>query len=316
MTSLSFPGQKTHRFPVPDLLLTVTVLPENRDTMGHAPQNAFCQRFPVMPALRPKLCVLIALTTLLAQDLKADTSNPFGRQENSAGGLIGILYDFKQDQKRRSTGTRPEEFTKILGEFFQKGWSESVLNRYFRATRPLYATQIFIPEMGAEHAPRAFGLENVIRPSTWVVYYKGQVTPPEDGTYRFLAYADDLIAVAVNNRIVTLAGRPDTTKHLKMWSPSEQGPEVPAANGHLVFGDWVTLKKDEPIDLDILVGERPGGKFSAFLLYEKQGTPYPLDESGRPQYAVFQLAPADIPSAPAKLSTRFSVPEQIWTGIQ
>lgn len=263
-----------------------------------------------------KFAILFVGTIFLMAPLQADSANPFGRQENSAAGLIGILYDFKQDQKRQPTGTRPEDFTKILGEFFGNGWNESVLNRYFRATRPLYATQIFIPEMGADHAPRAFGVEKVIRPSSWVVYYKGQVTAPEDGTYRFLAYADDLIAIAVNNRIVTLAGRPDTTSRLKMWTPPPQGPDVPAANGKLVYGDWVALQKDQPIDLDVLVGERPGGKFSAFLLYEKQGTAYPADESGLPRYPVFQLAPSEIPAAPRKETTSFRLAERPWTGLQ
>lgn len=230
--------------------------------------------------------------------LRADPNSVFGRQENTGAALIGILYDFKQNQKLHSTGFRPDQFPGILGEFLDKNWSESVLNRYFRATRPLYATQIFIPQIGAEHAPKAFGLEKVIRPSGWIVCYKGQVAPPEDGTYRFLAYADDLIIVGVNQQIACLAGRPDSARRFRMWQTPAQGPEIPAANGNLVYGDWLQLKKDEPIDLDVIVGERPGGKFSAFLLYEKQGAAYPVDGAGRTRYPIFQLAagPSSVPA--------------------
>ena len=247
---------------------------------------------------------------------QANTATSFGSRENATSGLIGILYDFKQDQKRQPTGLRPEDYTKVLAEFLRKGWSEDVLNRYFRATRPLYTSQIFIPEMNADQAPKAFGVEKIIRPASWIVYYKGQVSAPEDGTYRFLAYADDVIAVAVDGRVVCLAGRPDTANQLPSWKAPEQGTEIPAANGKLVYGDWMELKKDQPIDLDIIIGERPGGLFSAFLLYEKRGAPYPADAAGLIRYPVFQLAPSEIPPAPAKKTAPFSVSGRPWTGIQ
>jgi hypothetical protein len=275
--------------------------------------------FPISPPARlGRLFRILSLAGVWAGvtvSLRAETQTVFGRQENTGAALIGILYDFKQNQKLHSTGFRPDQFPGILGEFLDKGWSESVLNRYFRATRPLYATQIFIPQMGAEHAPKAFGLEQVIRPSGWIVCYKGQVAPPEDGTYRFLAYADDLIIVGVNQQIVCLAGRPDSARRFSMWKVPPQGPEIPAANGNLVYGDWLDLKKDEPIDLDVIVGERPGGKFSAFLLYEKQGAVYPVDGDGRMRYPIFQLSagPSTVPAgenAPPHCTL-----EPTWTGL-
>lgn len=266
-----------------------------------------------------KRAVLFGMLTVVAMggaQAQSNASDPFGRQENTASGLIGILYDFKQNQKRQPTGLRPDDYTRVLGEFLRKGWSEDVLNRYFRATRPLYTTQIFIPEMNADQAPRAFGVEKIIRPASWIVYYKGQVSAPEDGAYRFLAYADDVIAVAVDGRVVCLAGRPDTAARLKVWNLPEQGPEIPAANGKLVYGDWMELKKDQPIDLDVIVGERPGGLFSAFLLYQKRGESYPVDASGRPLYPVFQLAPLPAVSAPRDKAPAHGVSTRPWTSWQ
>lgn len=252
-----------------------------------------------------------ALTVSSAED-----SGTFGRKENSDAGLIGILYDFKQTQKRQPTGVKPDGYTAILGEFLSKNWSESVLNRYFRATRPLYATQIFMPLRDAGLAPKAFEMENVIKPSVWVVFYKGQVSPPEDGNYRFVAYADDVIVVALNGRTVLLGGRPDATKNLKMWTPPQQGARIGAANGDLVYGDWISLKKDEPVDLDVLVGERPGGLFCAFLLYEKQGAEYPKNDRGETQLPIFQLAPFKTPVGNAKEEPPFSEASAVWKGYQ
>lgn len=247
--------------------------------------------------------------------LHAEESELFGKKESSEAGLIGILYDFKQTQKRQPTALQSQDYQKIVGEFFEKDWSESVLNRYFRATRPLYSTQIFIPLMSAGQAPKAFDMEKVIKPSAWVIFYKGQVSPPEDGTYRFIGYSDDLLAVAVNGKTVCVGARMDFRKH---WNPpaGEKNPVVHGGNGDLTYGDWITLKKDEPIDLDVLLGERPGGQFCAFLLYQKQGVEYPKDATGVPMYPIFQLAPQDTPTGTIKQQPPFSPASVYWKGYQ
>lgn len=260
--------------------------------------------------------VFFTAALVVAGLTRAQEVSVFGRQDNNEAGLIGILYDLKQTQKRQPSGVKANEYSGILNEFLSKDWSESVLNRYFRATRPLYATQIFMPLMDAGRAPKAFEMEKVIKPSAWVVVYKGQVSPPEDGTYRFVAYADDVIAVALNGKTVLVGGRGDTVNHLKVWKQSGTGPKVEAANGLLAYGDWMTLKKDEPIDLDVLVGERPGGLFAAFLLYEKQGVEYPVSEKGTPMFPIFQLAPFQTPKAPPKEAPPFSETGAVWKGYQ
>ncbi|MEZ0386483.1 MAG: hypothetical protein ACAI34_05425, partial [Verrucomicrobium sp.] len=102
----------------------------------------------------------------------------FGSSEKTDGAMIGIFYDLKQNQKRESM---PTDYLKTLGEFLDSGWDENVLSRFFRGTKPVYATEVLIPIMKAAAAPQAFHLENVVRPSSWFVIYKGQVSPPEDG---------------------------------------------------------------------------------------------------------------------------------------
>jgi len=254
-----------------------------------------------------------AALALMQGAAKAEQSAVFGKEHSSEAALIGILYDFKQNQKRQPTGFSVEAYPRLIEEFLEKGWSESVLNRYFRATRPLYTTQIYIPLMGAGEAPKAFDMEKVIKPSAWVIYYKGQVSPPEDGTYRFLGYSDDLLAVAVNGQTVCIGARME----LPAWKvPPGAGPYVPATSMALTYGDWIPMKKDEPVDLDVLIGERPGGGFCAFLLYEKQGEKYPANEQGVPMYPIFQLAPHNTPVPTPGEGTPFSLSEKVWKGHQ
>ena len=227
---------------------------------------------------------------------EAEKRTLFGTRTLNEAGLIGILYDLKQNQKRAPVG---EDFTGIVKEFLENNWDEAVLNRYFRAIQPIYATQIIIPEMAADAAPAAFGVEKIIKPSRWVIHYKGQVSPPEDGTYRLLCYADDLMFAALDGKIVCQGSRHDCWID-SVWprQASTKGPQI--GNGDLSMGDWVDMKKDTPLDLDVLLGERPGGRFCAFLLYEKKGETYP-QKDGKTIYPAFQLAPGETPGYPSDL---------------
>ncbi len=255
-----------------------------------------------------------ALTALAAglagTPLRAE-ENVIGRQQASSDELLAIFYDFKQDGTGKPTGVRPEDYPRLVADFLEKGWDEAALDPYFRVTKALYATQIFIPLMGAGEAPKAFGVEKIVEPSRWIIHYKGQVSPPEDGVYRFLAYADDIIAVGVDGKTVCIGSR-NTSRVKTGWQPA--GASVgSAAGGGLTPGDWIPLKAGEPIDLDVIVGERPGGGFCAFLLYEKQGETYPKDDKGNTRYPVFQLAAAPVPDLPLNLAPHVSTGKP-WTG--
>ncbi|MEZ0294992.1 MAG: hypothetical protein ACAI35_00905 [Candidatus Methylacidiphilales bacterium] len=240
----------------------------------------------------------------------AGGTNYFGSEEESEFALVGIIYDLKQTQKREPTRMDAGRgYTSVVEEFMEKGWAESVLNKYFRCARPLYTTQIYIPSMGAGEAPKAFGLEKVIKPSQWIAHYKGQVSPPEPGTYRFVGYADDMLAVAVNEKTVLFGSRFD----VKMWKSTEK-PGARAGNGFLTYGDWITIKKDEIIDLDVLVGERPGGTFNAFLLYQKQGETYSQDSQGFPILPLFQLAPFNMQQIDQNKGAKFAPSTKYWKG--
>lgn len=243
--------------------------------------------------------------------LHAEEPDYFGRKDTSQAGLIGILYDFKQTQKREPTGVVPDKYLEVLNEFVKSGWDESVINRFFRSARPLSTTQIFVPFMNANKAPEAFGVEKVVQPAEWMAHYKGQVSPPKDGKYRFIGYSDDAMAVAVNGQLVLYA----TYFRQEIWnSKVPEGSRV--ANGTLKIGDWVELKKDVPVDFDVLIGEQPGGSFCAFLLYEREGETYQTGEDGHPVYPVFQLAPYDTPALTRDLAPPFAPATEVWKGYQ
>lgn len=220
-----------------------------------------------------RLIYFLMLSVLICP-LRAEDEIPsaFGSQTNPGGALIGILYDLKQTQKRQPVDPH---FLQIYHEFIRSGWDENVLSPFFRGTRPVYAAQIFVPNMGAAAAPKAFHIEEIVRPTQWLVIYKGQVSPPEDGVYRFVGVADDIMAVAVDGQTVLVSnfGSGEESPH---WKPPEPKAAVPGGPYTMQRGDWFNARRDRPIDLDVLVGEYPGNLFGAWLLIEKQGVEYPV----------------------------------------
>jgi hypothetical protein len=140
-----------------------------------------------------------------------DANAMFGSAQRTAGALIGILYDFKQDQKRVSIPMDRHIFERAVAQFIDMDFDEGLINKYYRVPRALYTTELQVPTINADTAPKAFGVEKTVAPRTWMVHYKGQVAPPEDGTYRFLGDADDFLAVAVNGKVVMEADTPGTS---------------------------------------------------------------------------------------------------------
>ena len=242
--------------------------------------------------------MVTALILSRAGNLRAAQAAPSGQSPVGESTLIGELYDLKQTPDHKATGMDFNTFFKTVDEFLSKGWDESVLNRYYRVSKPLYTTQIYIPMMGSQLALVAYGVEKEVQPILWLIHYKAQISPPEDGTYRFVGSGDDVLAVAVNGKTVLAAPlhNPDfSLLPLTKWKPTEPGGMEGDLYGKMINGDWIPMKKDDVVDLDVIFGDCPGGLFSAFLTIEKKGGNYQRDKDGNAILPIFQVAPYDTP---------------------
>jgi hypothetical protein len=246
-----------------------------------------------LPLRRFGFCILAGLVALCVRvpaDLRADETTAFGSDRRGTAALVGIFYDLKQSQQRVALPGSGRDYAKIVDEFLVSGLDEGLLNRFFRAGRPLYTTQIATGRLNAEAAPKAFGVEGVVQPRLWVVHYKGQVAPPEDGVYRFVGAADDMLAVTIERKVVLVGNHPATKFPVLNWQRAVDPGPKPAAHEGAIYGDWIELRAGRPVDIDILVGERPGGIFNALLLYQKKGEVYPLTKKGEVVLPLFQIA--------------------------
>ena len=235
--------------------------------------------------------------------LKGPLMPLFGFKEAQAGGtLVGRFYDLKQFRDRKPNpafaklGGGPLA-VKELSEFIKGGWNSGSLSEFFQAPSPLYATQIFVPGMSANEAPKAYGVEKEVKPMAWIAHYKGKVSPPTSGVYRFVGAGDDHLAVRLDGRLVLDAGgrmvsnfKTDRPKSAAYPYAYNQSAWLNANRGGFTVGNRMELRAGQFYDIDVVISEGPGGLFHALLLFEQEGVNYEKDGKGNPILPIFRLA--------------------------
>ena len=176
-------------------------------------------------------------------------------------------------------------------------WSTTPLKRYFKADTRLSApAQIFIPGSNADDAPKAFGLKN--QGQRWYIHYKGNVRPNKTGKIRLLGNADDLICVRFGNALVLDSGwdlmsvdvgQAKGQNVKRVLGVDEMREPIPGfgANLKVRVGPAFDVRSGTTYPFECLIGETPGGNFSAILLFEE------LDRQGKPvrKPKLFRLSP-------------------------
>ncbi|MDF7800357.1 hypothetical protein P4C99_12840 [Pontiellaceae bacterium B1224] len=241
----------------------------------------------------------------------------FGGSKGSGNELEGTFFDLKMDSKGKPsdlaveiTGDKAKdaelekqknrEFVEVIRNFAGSWNPKRLEGRYFKAPKSKFATTFMVPYMKAEEAPKAYGVDDVVEPRRWVAYYNGKIAAPETGRYRFWGIADDILMVRIKGDLVIDANYPsqdltnnkdqhrgrvtgwlsDDSRSRQFKSSKEQG---------YVIGDWFHMTKGRPIDMEVLIGELPGGWFYCRLLIEQEGVEYPKSADGRPILPVFKL---------------------------
>ena len=149
-----------------------------------------------------------------------------------------------------------------------------------------------VPYMPAEEAPKAFAVDDVVKPKRWVAYYNGKIAAPETGRYRFRGIADDAMMVRVKGRLVIDAS---LGKRYTDWDSSheENRKHKTGKEGGLVIGDWFHMTKGKPTEMEVLIGEQPGGIFYCRLYIEQDGAEYRKGNGGQPILPIFKTV--DVP---------------------
>lgn len=120
--------------------------------------------------------------------------------------------------------------------------------------------------------------------------YKGEICAPETGKYRFVGRGDDVLVVRVKKRVVLDASLNPQTD----WNgddPLNYKYEAYYDFG-LVLGDWIYLREGDEVQMEVLIGEEPGGGFHCQLYIQQEDKEYPtvVEKSliERPIFPIFK----------------------------
>ena len=141
---------------------------------------------------------------------------------------------------------------------------------------------------GAYHDfPQRTGLEPYAEPGGWLSWYHGNVVPPRSGRYRFWGYADNHLMVAINGKPIFEGSRRDSS-FKELGISRTDNPALPCliAPAGFACSDWIEVT-DQPLQLDILVGEVGGSITSGLLLIEREGENYEETFWGQPKWPLF-----------------------------
>ncbi|MEN8255355.1 MAG: hypothetical protein ABFR33_07790 [Verrucomicrobiota bacterium] len=226
-----------------------------------------------------------------------DDVTVFGGGQSIGNDFIGTFYDFKRDRQGRDRAMDTGTFQQKVAKFVRGGWKTSDLARYYRSPKTLYATSFMMPPIPSLLAPAAFG-EADTAAYCWLVHYKGQFVHPTGGRFRFRGRADDILLVRVDGKVVLNGSIPDNGIMFiySNWQNSTSESQKHCmgnsyrGNRKAEVGNWITLEPGVPLEMEVIMGEVPGGEFSAMLVVEEEGAEYERNRQGGPILPMFTTA--------------------------
>jgi len=214
----------------------------------------------------------------------------FGGSKGTGNELEGTFFDLKMDPDRRRHKMGNKEYKDALKNFIGSWNLNRLEKRFFKAPKKKFATTFILPRMDANEAPKAYNVDKVVKPKYWAAYYKGMIAAPETGKYRFWGAADDLLIVRVKGDMVLDGTRKGTI--ITNWkSDDPRSGKFKVSGEEIKIGEWFRLKKGDAVEMEVLIGERPGGLFNCTLLVEQEGVDYPKGKGGRPVLPIFKTKP-------------------------
>ena len=214
----------------------------------------------------------------------------FGSGQSIGNDFEGVLYDLKRDRQGRGIGMGVDQFRQILRDFVMDGWKPSVLARYYRSPKKLYATHFMMPPLPSPMAPDDFGVPDM--PCTlFMLHYKGQLVSSKPITFRFWANGNAFLFARVDNKEVVVACWDIHKEYFDWWQSSDaDSDKYYLGDQRATVGDWITLEPGKPLDMEVMFGEWKGGNMAAMLTVEVQGEEYESNRQGGPILPAFKTS--------------------------
>jgi len=216
----------------------------------------------------------------------------FGGQEGT--GFEGTIYDLKIGTDLQRTGMTEPKYMQVLSDFVHDGWGQSVLDPFYKAPKHLYTPAIWIPTVPSTSTAQAMNLGGALTATYWVGWYTATVIPPKTGKYHFVGFGDDILVVAIDHHVVLDGSLWPVLDRAQImpWPYSDWNVICPFKGqdyGKLRVGDTFDADPSQPIKINVILGDRPGGDYNAFLCIADESETYTVGKEGVPLYPIFQL---------------------------
>jgi len=231
----------------------------------------------------------------------------FGLRGGNQGNLLkGIFYDLKQTPDRKPTdigngnpGAGANYWKEVQNFVLNKNWDPKYLEgKYYHSDTPLYSPRVYVPVDRSEEAPKAFGVDDVVKGDRWLVHYKGRFRARRDGEFRFVGCGDNVLVVRLNKQNIFDGSNGAGTRSIDpraKSSPPEKLGITCAAYWQLMAGKWFRVNQGSLYEIEVVIGDC-GGFFSAFLFFEERGVKYGRRKDGSGlAYPLFQIDTSTMP---------------------
>ena len=228
----------------------------------------------------------------------------FGSGQSIGNDFEGTFYDFTRDRNGRKNVMDTGKFITELRRFVKSGWNPSSLARYYRSPNKRYSTTFTFSPTLSSNAAEAFGEPQDDERTYYCValHYKGQLVYPEDIKFRFWGLGSEALVVRVDGDVVLNAAYPrnggefDTAVLTPRWQTSVADSRRYWMGIQLsVVSDWITLKADEPLEMEVLCADVIGTIFQSVLCVEVEGEEYERSpDRGGPILPIFKTSPVSI----------------------
>lgn len=270
---VSRPRMKLKKLQVPVKIKRKKIAPKLRRRIVAAPKRDVKEiQMPEITGVKGGLGNMDG-TGLGSLGFGIDIMDLFGGNSSLGDELTGSFYDLKQTKRGKPSEITMGEYDAAIQRFLQS-WNPDRFDKYFKAPTSKFAIAFMMPTMPADAAPEAFGVGDVVKPMQWLAYYEGRIVAPETGRYRFCGMGDDILYVRINKKLVLDACWPGVDNKAGWKSDDENNRKFKLGNNYMVIGDWMHLTAGKAVEMQVLLGERPGGQFCCQLLIEQDGADY------------------------------------------
>lgn|GEM_PF-4377817 len=172
------------------------------------------------------------------------------------------LYDLKQDAQGR---VQDLSLRDVLEQTAATTLNLSFLKKFRMTPFQIYSTSLYHSLISQRQVLTEFGAPASMKPGNLLLHYRGNIQPGDAHPLRFYIYADNPVAVAVDNTVI-----------LKKY------PEKLSEEPSPVLTPWIKPTKGKNWRLDILLGIDSPAPFLFCILVEEQGIPYHHTTAGAP----------------------------------